>query len=52
MFTNMSATPFDLEAPLGKRRAIIRREDEGVEMVEAAWPDFNSGTRNDTITAR
>lgn len=37
MFTNMSATPFDLEAPLGKRRAIIRREDEGVEMVEAAW---------------
>ena len=37
MFADMSATPFDLEAPLGQRRAIIRRDGEGVEMVEAAW---------------
>jgi putative SOS response-associated peptidase YedK len=37
MFTPMSATLFDLEAPLGQRRAIIRRNGEGVEMVEAAW---------------
>ncbi|HVZ06586.1 SOS response-associated peptidase [Rhodopila sp.] len=33
----MTATPFDLDAPLGQRRAIIRREDSGVEMVELAW---------------
>jgi putative SOS response-associated peptidase YedK len=37
MFTPMTATPFDLDAPLGQRRAIIRRDAEGVEMVEAAW---------------
>jgi putative SOS response-associated peptidase YedK len=37
MFTSMNATPFDLEAPLGHRRAIIRRDGGGVEMVEAAW---------------
>lgn len=37
MFASMSATPFDLEAPLGQRRAIIRRDGVGVEMVEAAW---------------
>ena len=33
----MTATPFDLDAPLGERRAIIRRDGDGVEMVEAAW---------------
>ena len=37
MFTAMTATPFDLETPLGQRRAIIRRGSGGVEMVEAAW---------------
>lgn len=37
MFADMSATPFDLEAPLGQRRTIIRLNGEGVEMVEAAW---------------
>jgi putative SOS response-associated peptidase YedK len=37
MFAIMSATPFDLDAPLGRRRAIIRRDSDGVEMVEAAW---------------
>jgi putative SOS response-associated peptidase YedK len=33
----MAATPFDLDAPLGQCRAIIGRDGEGVEMVEAAW---------------
>lgn len=33
----MTATPFDLDAPLGQRRAIIRRDGKGVEMVEASW---------------
>jgi putative SOS response-associated peptidase YedK len=37
MFTGMTATAFDLDAPLGQRRAIIRRDGEGVEMVELAW---------------
>jgi putative SOS response-associated peptidase YedK len=37
MFTSMSATPFDLDAPLGQHRAIIRRESDSVELVEAAW---------------
>ncbi len=37
MFGAMTATPFDLDTPLGQRRAIIRRDAEGVEMVEAAW---------------
>jgi putative SOS response-associated peptidase YedK len=37
MFTSMSATPFDLDAPLGQRRAIIRRNPDGVEMVDSAW---------------
>jgi putative SOS response-associated peptidase YedK len=37
MFAAMIPTPFDLDAPLGQRRAIIRRDAEGVEMVEAAW---------------
>jgi putative SOS response-associated peptidase YedK len=37
MFTSMSATPFDLDAPLGQHRAIIRRDSDGVELVEAAW---------------
>ena len=37
MFTSMTATPFDLDAPLGQRRAIIRRDGDSVEMVEAAW---------------
>jgi putative SOS response-associated peptidase YedK len=37
MFTYMRTTPFDLEAPPGQRRAIIRRDGEDVEMVEAAW---------------
>ena len=33
----MTATPFDLDAPLGHRCAIIRRDADGVEMVELAW---------------
>jgi putative SOS response-associated peptidase YedK len=33
----MTATTFDLDAPLGQRRAIIRRDTEGVEMVELSW---------------
>src|SRR5690349_20845149 len=37
MFSAMTATPFDLDTPLGERRAIIRRGGGGVEMVEAAW---------------
>ena len=37
MVTTVTATPFDLDAPLGQRRAIIRRNGEGIEMVEAAW---------------
>ena len=37
MFAAMTATPFDLDAPLGQRRAIIRRDADGVEMVELAW---------------
>ncbi|WP_158802453.1 MULTISPECIES: hypothetical protein [unclassified Acidisoma] len=28
----MSATQFDLDAPLGQHRAIIRRDSDGVEM--------------------
>ncbi len=37
MFIAMIATTFDLDTPLGQRRAIIRRNADGVEMVEAAW---------------
>jgi putative SOS response-associated peptidase YedK len=37
MFSTMTATPFDLDTPLGQRRAIIRRDGEGVEMVELSW---------------
>lgn len=37
MFTAMTATPFDLDTPLGQRRAIIRRNGNDVEMVGAAW---------------
>ena len=37
MFTAMTATPSDLDAPLGQRRAIKRRDGDGIEMVEAAW---------------
>jgi hypothetical protein len=33
----MTATAFDLDAPFGQRRAIIRRDGGGVEMVELAW---------------
>ena len=36
----MKASPFESDAPLGSRRAIIRRNPENVqeaEMVEAAW---------------
>ncbi|MFZ5694483.1 MAG: SOS response-associated peptidase family protein [Pseudomonadota bacterium] len=42
-------TPFDTDAPLGSRRAIIRRNPEDVqevEMVEATWgsnPRFSDG---------
>ncbi|PZU07415.1 SOS response-associated peptidase family protein [Sphingomonas sp.] len=44
-----SATPFDSDAPLGSRRAIIRRNPDDaseIEMVEAAWgsnPRFSDG---------
>ena len=37
MFRFVTVTPFDLNTPLGQRRAIIRRNGEDVEMVEAAW---------------
>lgn len=46
MFASMNAAPFDLDAPLGQRRAIIRRDAGGVEMVELAWglrPGPNAG---------
>jgi putative SOS response-associated peptidase YedK len=45
-----SPTPFDSEAPLGSRRAIIRRNPDDaseIEMVEATWgsdPRFGGGT--------
>lgn len=45
-----NATPFDSEAALGTRRAIIRRNPEDaseIEMVEATWgsnPRFSDGT--------
>jgi putative SOS response-associated peptidase YedK len=44
-----SPTPFDSEAPLGARRAIIRRNPDDaseIEMVEAVWgsnPRFSDG---------
>ena len=44
-----SPTPFDSEAPLGSRRAIIRRNPDDaseIEMVEATWgsdPRFSAG---------
>jgi putative SOS response-associated peptidase YedK len=37
MFSSMQATAFDMDAPLDERRIIIRRGDEGVEMVELPW---------------
>jgi putative SOS response-associated peptidase YedK len=37
MFVSMTATAFDLDAPLGQRHAIIRRDGGGVEMVELSW---------------
>jgi putative SOS response-associated peptidase YedK len=37
MFTSMIATPFDLDTPLGQRRAIIRRSGDDGEMLEVAW---------------
>jgi putative SOS response-associated peptidase YedK len=45
-----SPTPFDSDAPLGSRRAIIRHNPDNmqeVEMVEATWgsnPRFSDGT--------
>ena len=33
----MVATTFDADAPLDQRRAIIRRDGDGVEMVELPW---------------
>ena len=51
MFSHMTATstPFDSEAPLGARRAIIRRNpanSQELEMLEAVWgsnPRFSDG---------
>lgn len=51
MFSDMDSapTPFDSEAPLGHRRAIIRRNPANMqetEMVEATWgsnPQFSDG---------
>ncbi|MDB5583963.1 MAG: hypothetical protein JWR80_9139 [Bradyrhizobium sp.] len=37
MFLVMIATAFDSDAPLGNRRAIIRRNADELEMVELAW---------------
>jgi hypothetical protein len=34
MFMVMLATAFDTDAPLDQRRAIIRRDGDGVEMIE------------------
>jgi hypothetical protein len=34
----MPATAFDLNAPLDERRAIIRRDRDGLEMVELHLP--------------
>lgn len=45
-----SPTPFNLDAPLGSRRAIIRRnpdQPEEMEMIEGTWgsdPRFGDGT--------
>ena len=33
----MIASPFDSDAPMGSRRAVIRREADELEMVELAW---------------
>jgi len=33
----MAATAFDLDAPLGHRRVIIRRDGDAVEMVQLPW---------------
>ena len=33
----MQAPAFDMDAPLDQHRIIIRRDDEGVEMVELPW---------------
>ncbi|BBF70867.1 MULTISPECIES: SOS response-associated peptidase family protein [Sphingomonas] len=49
LFMDSKATPFDTEAPLDDRRAIIRRHPEDpseIEMVEATWgsnPQFADG---------
>src|SRR5260221_8378441 len=37
MFTSMVATEFDPDGPLDQRRTIIRRDGDGVEMVELPW---------------
>jgi putative SOS response-associated peptidase YedK len=37
MFTSMVASAFDPDAPLDQRRAIIRRDGDGVEMAELPW---------------
>ncbi|WP_260596835.1 SOS response-associated peptidase family protein [Sphingomonas endolithica] len=36
-FAAMTASPFDPDAPIGSRRAIIRRNNDDLEMVELAW---------------
>ena len=46
MFRSVTATPFDLDTPLGQRRAIIRRNGDAVEMVEAGW-GLRPGPRSD-----
>ncbi len=37
MLASMQATAFDPHAPLGTRRAVIRRAADGIEMVELGW---------------
>jgi putative SOS response-associated peptidase YedK len=37
MFFCMQATMFDMDAPLDERRVIVRRDGDGVEMVELPW---------------
>ena len=49
MFMAMTATPFDLETPLGQRRAIIKWGGGGVEMV-AAWGVQAGPTSNRPFT--
>jgi putative SOS response-associated peptidase YedK len=51
MFPSMQATSFDMEAELDQRRIVIRRGEDGIEMVELAWglKPVEPGTRPFTL---